>query len=46
MVVVLVLAYLFVQSLGYIQMFLRSGRATPMLDIPYALFMASHLYLL
>lgn len=36
-VVVLVLAYLFVQSLGYIQMFLRSGRATPMLDIPYAL---------
>jgi len=36
-VVVLVLAYLFKQSLGFIQVFLRSGRSTPMLDIPYAL---------
>ncbi|MEM5780391.1 MAG: TRAP transporter small permease [Lawsonibacter sp.] len=36
-VVVLVLAYLFKQSLGFIQIFLKSGRSTPMLDIPYAL---------
>lgn len=36
-VVVLVLAYLFIESLGFIQVFLRSGRSTPMLDIPYAL---------
>jgi TRAP-type C4-dicarboxylate transport system permease small subunit len=35
-VVVLVVGYLFVQSLGYIQIFLKSGRSTPMLDIPYA----------
>ena len=36
-VVVVVLGYLFYQSLGYIGIFLRSGRATPMLKIPYAL---------
>ncbi|MGE4275605.1 MAG: TRAP transporter small permease [Lawsonibacter sp.] len=36
-VVVLVLAYLFKESLGFIQVFLKSGRSTPMLDIPYAL---------
>ena len=36
-VVVVVLAYLFVQSIGYVKMFIRSGRATPMLKIPYAL---------
>lgn len=36
-VVVVVLAYLFKQSLGFIQIFLKSGRSTPMLDIPYAL---------
>ncbi|MEA4932151.1 MAG: TRAP transporter small permease [Lawsonibacter sp.] len=36
-VVVLVLAYLFIESLGFIQIFLRSGRSTPMLNIPYAL---------
>jgi len=35
-VVVAVLVYLFIQSLGFIQIFLRSGRSTPMLDIPYA----------
>lgn len=35
-VVVVVLAYLFVQSLGFIQIFLKSGRSTPMLDIPYS----------
>ncbi|MCI8422143.1 MAG: TRAP transporter small permease [Lawsonibacter sp.] len=35
-VVVLVLAYLFIQSLGFIQIFVKSGRSTPMLDIPYA----------
>ena len=29
--------YLFYQSLGYINVFLKSGRATPMLKIPYAL---------
>ncbi len=36
-VVVAVLVYLFIQSLGFIQIFLRSGRSTPMLDIPYAI---------
>ena len=35
-VVLAVLGYLFYQSLGYIGIFLRSGRATPMLKIPYA----------
>lgn len=35
-VVVVVLGYLFYQSLGYIGIFLRSGRATPMLKIPYS----------
>lgn len=36
-VVVIVLLYLFKQSLGFVQVFLASGRSTPMLDIPYAL---------
>ena len=35
-VVLVVLGYLFYQSLGYIEIFTRSGRATPMLKIPYA----------
>ncbi len=34
-VVVVVLAYLFIQSIGFIQIFVKSGRSTPMLDIPY-----------
>lgn len=34
--VVVVLGYLFYQSLGYIGIFMRSRRATPMLKIPYA----------
>ena len=34
-VVVIVLCYLFYQSLSYIHMFTRSGRATSMLRIPY-----------
>ena len=36
-VVFVVLLYLFKQSLGFIQIFLKSGRSTPMLDIPYSL---------
>ena len=36
-VVVVVLAYLFYQSIGFIDIFLQSGRSTPMLKIPYAL---------
>lgn len=36
-VVLAVVGYLFYQSLGYIDVFLKSGRATPMLKIPYAL---------
>ena len=36
-VVLAVVGYLFYQSLGYINVFLKSGRATPMLKIPYAL---------
>ena len=34
-VVFLVLAYLFYQSIGFIQIFVKSGRATSMLKIPY-----------
>jgi TRAP-type C4-dicarboxylate transport system permease small subunit len=34
-VVVGVIGYLFVQSLGYIQVFLTSGRSTNMLKIPF-----------
>lgn len=36
-VVVIVIGYLFKQSIGFIQMFVKSGRATSMLKIPYAL---------
>lgn len=36
-VVVAVISYLFIQSIGFIQLFLSSGRTTPMLKIPYAL---------
>ena len=36
LVVVGVLAYLFYQSIGFINIFLKSGRSTPMLKIPYA----------
>lgn len=35
-VVTVVVGYLFVQSIGYIQMFIRNGRSTPMLRIPYS----------
>lgn len=35
-VVVAVIGYLFIQSLGFIQMFMKSGRATSMLKIPYS----------
>lgn len=34
-IVVFSLGYLFVRSIGYIQLFLRSGRSTSMLAIPY-----------
>ena len=34
-IVVIVIGYLFIQSIGYIQMFQRSGRTTNILDIPY-----------
>ena len=36
-VVVAVISYLFVQSIGFIQLFINSGRSTPMLAIPYYL---------
>ena len=35
-VVVVVIGYLFIQSLGFIQIFLKIGRSTSMLKIPYA----------
>lgn len=35
LVVVAVIGYLFYQSIGFIEMFTRSGRATSMLKIPY-----------
>ena len=36
-VVLAVIAYLFWNSIGFIQMFLKSGRSTSMLKIPLAL---------
>ncbi|WP_304508160.1 TRAP transporter small permease [Anaerotignum sp.] len=36
-VVVAVIFYLFIQSIGFIQLFIKSGRSTPMLEIPYTL---------
>ena len=36
-VVIVVLAYLFYQSIGFINIFIESGRSTPMLKIPYSL---------
>ncbi len=36
-VVVAVISYLFIQSIGFIQLFIKSGRSTPMLEIPYTL---------
>ena len=35
-VVVVVIGYFFIQSIGYIQIFIKSGRSTPMFRIPYA----------
>ena len=35
-VVVIVIGYLFVQSIGFIQVFIKSGRSTSMLKIPFA----------
>lgn len=34
-VVVVVIGYLFMQSIGFIQVFIKSGRSTSMLKIPY-----------
>ena len=42
-VVVAVIGYLFKQSIGFIQMFLRSGRSTSMLKIPYGIAMVSYI---
>lgn len=36
-VVLLVLGYLFYQSIGFVELFIRSGRTTNMLSIPYKL---------
>ena len=35
LVVVVVIGYLFMQSIGFIQVFVKSGRSTSMLHIPY-----------
>ena len=35
-VVVVVIGYLFMQSIGFIQVFVKSGRSTSMLKIPYS----------
>lgn len=34
---ILIIAYLFKQSLGFVEVFLKSGRSTSMLHIPYSL---------
>ena len=36
-IVVVVIGYLFVQSIGFIQVFVKSGRSTSMLKIPFSL---------
>lgn len=36
-IVLAVIAYLFYQSIGFIGIFVKSGRSTPMLHIPYTL---------
>ncbi len=36
-IVTVVIGFLFVQSIGYIRMFLDNGRSTPMLNIPYSM---------
>ncbi len=36
-IVVAVLGYLLYQSFGYLEIFIRSGRSTPMLKIPYVI---------
>ena len=35
-IMVIVIGYLFVQSIGFIQVFIKSGRSTSMLKIPFA----------
>lgn len=39
-IVTVVIGFLFLQSIGYIRMFLNNGRATPMLSIPYSVIYA------
>lgn len=34
-IVLFVLGYLFIQSIGFVKLFIRSGRSTSMLEIPY-----------
>lgn len=36
LVVIVVVGFLFIQSIGYIRMFINNGRSTPMLRIPYS----------
>lgn len=36
-IVTVVIGFLFIQSIGYIRMFLNNGRSTPMLNIPYSM---------
>lgn len=36
-ITVLIIGYLFIQSVGFIKLFISSGRSTSMLKIPYAL---------
>lgn len=37
LVVVFVIGFLFVESIGFVQLFVRSGRTTNMLSVPYSL---------
>ncbi|TCK92367.1 TRAP-type C4-dicarboxylate transport system permease small subunit [Natranaerovirga hydrolytica] len=37
LVVYVVLGYLFIQSIGFVQLFIRNGRSTNMLEVPYSL---------
>lgn len=36
-IIVLIIGYLFIQSIGFVKLFISSGRSTSMLKIPYAL---------
>ncbi|MDF2609570.1 MAG: TRAP-type C4-dicarboxylate transport system, small permease component [Lachnospiraceae bacterium] len=37
LIVIIVIGFLFIQSIGFVELFVRSGRTTNMLSVPYSL---------